>query len=149
MIHFYGEVKKEQNNYPEAIKELRETLEEEQPKLEQYLLELWDNQQREITAQQYIEIVKKGKTTKEIEKQLLQSTSIFVLGKMLDKRQSAMEKGAEKIVKKITERQSSFLFDIKYHETKKWIEKSCAEQIVQLSKMQMSSTVIFNSLHTF
>ena len=136
MIHFYGEVKKEQNNYPEAIKELRETLEEEQPELEQYLLELWDNQQREITAQQYIEIVKKGKATKEIEKQLLQSTSIFVLGKMLDKRQSAMEKGAEKIVKKITERQSSFLFDIKYHETKKWIEKSCAEQIVQLTKMQ-------------
>ncbi len=136
MIHFYGEVKKEKNNYPEAIKELRETLEEEQPELEQYLLELWDNQQREITAQQYIEIVKKGKTTKEIEKQLLQSTSIFVLGKMLDKRQSAMEKGAEKIVKKITERQSSFLFDIKYHETKKWIEKSCAEQIVQLIKMQ-------------
>lgn len=136
MIHFYGEVKKEQNNYPEAIKELRETLEEEQPELEQYLLELWDNQQREITAQQYIEMVKKGKETKEIEKQLLQSTSIFVLGKMLDKRQSAMEKGAEKIVKKITERQSSFLFDIKYHETKKWIEKSCAEQIVQLTKMQ-------------
>ena len=136
MIHFYGEVKKEKNNYPEAIKELRETLEEEQPELEQYLLELWDNQQREITAQQYIEMVKKGKTTKEIEKQLLQSTSIFVLGKMLDKRQSAMEKGAEKIVKKITERQSSFLFDIKYHETKKWIEKSCAEQIVQLTKMQ-------------
>ena len=33
MIHFYGEVKKEQNNYPEAIKELRETLEEEQPEL--------------------------------------------------------------------------------------------------------------------
>ena len=136
MIHFYGEVKKEQNNYPEAIKELRETLEEEQPELEQYLLELWDNQQREITAQQYIEMVKKGKETKEIEKQLLQSTSIFVLGKMLDKRQSAMEKGAEKIVKKITERQSSFLFDIKYHETKKGIEKSCAEQIVQLTKMQ-------------
>ncbi len=136
MIQFYGEVKKEQHNYPEAIKELRETLEEEQPELEQYLIELWDNQQREITAQQYIEMVKKGKVTKEIEKQLLQSTSIFVLGKMLDKKQSAMEKGAEKIVKKITERQSSFSFDIKYHETKKWIEKSCAEQIVHLTKTQ-------------
>ena len=129
MIQFYGEVKKEQHNYPEAIKELRETLEEEQPELEQYLIELWDNQQREITAQQYIEMVKKGKATKEIEKQLLQSTSIFVLGKMFTKKQTAMEKGAEKIVEKITERQSSFSFDIKYHETKKWIEKSCAEQI--------------------
>ncbi len=43
MIQFYGEVKKEQHNYPEAIKELRETLEEEQPELEQYLIELWDN----------------------------------------------------------------------------------------------------------
>ncbi len=136
MIQFYGEVKKEQHNYPEAIKELRETLEEEQPELEQYLIELWDNQQREITAQQYIEMVKKGKATKEIEKQLLQSTSIFVLGKMLDKKQTAMEKGAEKIVEKITERQSSFSFDIKYHETKKWIEKSCAEQIVHLTKTQ-------------
>jgi len=130
MIHFYGEVKKEQNSYPEAIKELRETLEEEQPELEQYLLELWDNQQRKITAQQYIEMVKKGGVTKEIEKQLLQSTSIFVLGKMLDKRQSAMEKGAKEVKKPL------FLFDIKYHETKKWIEKSCAEQIVQLTKMQ-------------
>ncbi len=136
ITYIYGEVKKEQHNYPEAIKELRETLEEEQPELEQYLIELWDNQQREITAQQYIEMVKKGKATKEIEKQLLQSTSIFVLGKMLDKKQSAMEKGAEKIVKKITERQSSFSFDIKYHETKKWIEKSCAEQIVHLTKTQ-------------
>ncbi len=136
MIQFYGEVKKEQHNYPEAIKELRETLEEEQPELEQYLIELWDNQQREITAQQYIEMVKKGKVTKEIEKQLLQSTSIFVLGKMFTKKQTAMEKGAEKIVEKITERQSSFSFDIKYHETKKWIEKSCAEQIVHLTKTQ-------------
>lgn len=136
MIQFYGEVKKEQHNYPEAIKELRETLEEEQPELEQYLIELWDNQQREITAQQYIEMVKKGKATKEIEKQLLQSTSIFVLGKMFTKKQTAMEKGAEKIVEKITERQSSFSFDIKYHETKKWIEKSCAEQIVHLTKTQ-------------
>ena len=104
MIQFYGEVKKEQHNYPEAIKELRETLEEQQPELEQYLLELWDNQQREITAQQYIEMVKKGKVTKEIEKQLLQSTTIFVLGKMFTKKQTAMEKGAEKIVEKITER---------------------------------------------
>ena len=68
MIHFYGEVKKEQNSYPEAIKELRETLEEEQPELEQYLLELWDNQQRKITAQQYIEMVKKGGVTKEIDR---------------------------------------------------------------------------------
>lgn len=136
MIQFYSEVKKEQHNYPEAIKELRETLEEEQPELEQYLIELWDNQQREITAQQYIEMVKKGKVTKEIEKQLLQSTSIFVLGKMFTKKQTAMEKGAEKIVEKITERQSSFSFDIKYHETKKWIEKSCAEQIVHLTKTQ-------------
>ena len=136
MIQFYGEVKKEQHNYPEAIKELRETLEEQQPELEQYLLELWDNQQREITAQQYIEMVKKGKVTKEIEKQLLQSTTIFVLGKMFTKKQTAMEKGAEKIVEKITERQSSFSFDIKYHETKKWIEKSCAEQIVHLTKTQ-------------
>lgn len=92
MIHCYGEVKKEQHNYPKAIKELREILEQEQPELEQYFLELWDKQQKEITAQQYIEIVKKGKLTKEIEKQLLQSTSIFVLGKMLDKRQTVMEK---------------------------------------------------------
>ncbi|NDO45983.1 phage minor head protein [Clostridium sp. MD294] len=136
MMQFYNEVKKEHNNYPEAIKELRETLEEEQPELEQYFIELWDNQQREITAQQYIEMVKKGKVTNEIEKQLLQSTTIFVLGKMFTKKQTAMEKGAEKIVKKITERQSSFSFDIKYHETKKWIEKSCAEQIVQLTKTQ-------------
>ena len=113
MIHFYGEVKKEQNNYPEAIKELREMLEEEQPELEQHLLELWDNQQREITAQQYIEMAKKGELTKAIEKQLQQSTAIFVLGKVLAKKQTAMEKGAEKIVEKITERQSSFLFDIK------------------------------------
>ncbi len=94
MIYFYGEVKKEQNNYPEEIKKLREMLEEEQPELEQHLLELWDNQQREITAQQYIEMVKKGKVTKEIEKQLLQSTSIFVLGEFLAKKQTAMEKGA-------------------------------------------------------
>lgn len=136
MIQFYGEVKKEQHNYPEAIRELRETLEEEQPELERYLIELWDNQQKEITAQQYIEMVKKGEMTKEIEKQLLKSCSIFVLGKMLTKKQTAMERGAEKIVKKVTERQSSFLFDIKYHETKKWIEKSCAEQIVQLTKTQ-------------
>ncbi len=135
-MQFHSEVKKEQHNYPEAIKELRETLEEEQPELEQYLIELWDNQQREITAQQYIEMVKKGKVTNEIEKQLLQSTTIFVLGKMLTKKQTAMEKGAEKIVEKITERQSSFSFDIKYHETKKWIEKSCAEHIVQLTKTQ-------------
>ena len=42
---------------------------------------------------------------------------------MLDKKQSAMEKGAEKIVEKITERQSSFSFDIKYHETKKMDRK--------------------------
>ena len=130
MIQFYGEVKKEQHNYPEAIKELRETLEEQQPELEQYLLELWDNQQREITAQQYIEMVKKGKVTKEIEKQLLQSTTIFVLGKMLDKKQIVMEKGAKEVKKPL------FLFDIKYHETKKWIEKSCAEQIVHLTKTQ-------------
>ena len=142
MIYFYGEVKKEQNNYPEEIKKLREMLEEEQPGLEQHLLELWDNQQREITAQQYIEMVKKGKVTKEIEKQLLQSTSIFVLGEFLAKKQTAMEKGAEKIVEKITERQSSFYFDIKYQETKKWIEKNCAEQIVQLTKTQKEAIKI-------
>ncbi len=142
MIYFYGEVKKEQNNYPEEIKKLREMLEEEQPELEQHLLELWDNQQREITAQQYIEMVKKGKVTKEIEKQLLQSTSIFVLGEFLAKKQTAMEKGAEKIVEKITERQSSFYFDIKYQETKKWIEKNCAEQIVQLTKTQKEAIKI-------
>lgn len=130
MIHCYGEVKKEQHNYPKAIKELREILEQEQPELEQYFLELWDKQQKEITAQQYIEIVKKGKLTKEIEKQLLQSTSIFVLGKMLDKRQTVMEKGAKEVKKPL------FLFDIKYHETKKWLTKSCAEQIVQLTKTQ-------------
>ena len=57
MIYFYGEVKKEQHNYPQAIRELREMLEEEQPELEQFLIEMWDNQQREITAQQYIQMV--------------------------------------------------------------------------------------------
>lgn len=130
MIQFYGEVKKEQHNYPEAIRELRETLEEEQPELEQYLMELWDSQQKEIAAQQYIEMVKKGQMTKEIEKQLLKSCSIFVLGKMLTKKQTVMEKGAKEVKKPL------FSFDIKYHETKKWIEKSCAEQIVQLTKTQ-------------
>ena len=130
MIHFYGDVKKEKSNYPNAIKQLRETLEKEQPELEQYLLELWDNQQNEITARQYIEMIQNGKVTKEIEKELLKSYSIFVLGNMLDKKQTVMEKGAKEVKKPL------FLFDIKYHETKKWIEKSCAEQIVQLTKTQ-------------
>ena len=96
MMQFHSEVKKEQHNYPEAIKELRETLEEEQPELEQYLIELWDNQQREITAQQYIEMVKKGKVTNEIEKQLLQSTTIFVLGKCLQKTRLLWKKEQKK-----------------------------------------------------
>ena len=130
MIHFYGDVKKEKSNYPKAIKQLREVLEQEQPELEQYLLELWDNQQKEITAKQYIEMIQKGKVTKEIEKELLKSYSIFVLGNMLDKKQTVMEKGAKEVKKPL------FLFDIKYHETKKWIEKSCAEQIVYLTNMQ-------------
>ncbi len=130
MIHFYGDVKKEKSNYPKTIKQLRETLEQEQPELEQYLLELWDNQQKEITAKQYIEMIQKGKVTKEIEKELLKSYSIFVLGNMLDKKQAVMEKGAKEVKKPL------FLFDIKYHETKKWIEKSCAEQIVYLTNMQ-------------
>ncbi len=130
MIHFYGDVKKEKSNYPKAIKQLRETLEQEQPELEQYLLELWDNQQKEITAKQYIKMIQNGKVTKEIEKELLKSYSIFVLGNMLDKKQTVMEKGAKEVKKPL------FLFDIKYHETKKWIEKSCAEQIVQLTKTQ-------------
>ena len=69
MIHFYGDVKKEKSNYPNGIKQLRETLEEEEPELEQYLLELWDNQQNEITAKQYIEMIQKRNVTKEIEKQ--------------------------------------------------------------------------------
>ncbi len=42
---------------------------------------------------------------------------------MFTKKTDCYGKGAEKIVEKITERQSSFSFDIKYHETKKWIEK--------------------------
>lgn len=130
MIYFYGEVKKEQHNYPKAIKELREMLEQEQPELEQYFLELWDNQQKEITAQQYIEMVKKGGLSKELEKQFLTSYTTFVLGKMLDKKQIAMETGAKEVKKPL------FLFDIQYHETKKWMEKSCAEQIVQLTKTQ-------------
>ena len=130
MIHFYGYVKKEKSNYPNAIKQLRETLEEEQPELEQYLLELWDNQQNEITARQYIEMIQNGKVTKEIEKELLKSYSIFVLGNMLDKKQAVMEKGAKEVKKPL------FLFDIKYHETKKWLEKSCAEQIVYITNMQ-------------
>ncbi len=130
MIYFYGEVKKEQHNYPKAIKELREMLEQEQPELEQYFLELWDNQQKEITAQQYIEMVKKGGLSKELEKQFLTSYTTFVLGKMLDKKQIAMETGTKEVKNPL------FLFDIKYHETKKWMEKSCAEQIVQLTKTQ-------------
>lgn len=130
MIQFYGEIKKEQNSYPKAIKQLRETLEEEQPELEEYLLELWDKQQQEITAQQYIDIVKKGKPTEEIEDKLLKSYSIFVLGKMLDKKETVMRIGAKEVKKPL------FSFDIKYHETKKWIEKDCAEKIVQLSEMQ-------------
>ena len=128
MIYFYGVVKKEQHNYPKAIKELREMLEQEQPELEQYFLELWDNQQKEITAQQYIEMVKKGGLSKELEKQFLTSYTTFVLGKMLDKKQIAMETGTKEVKNPL------FLFDIKYHETKKWMEKSCAEQIVQLTK---------------
>ena len=36
MIHFYGDVKKEKSNYPKAIKQLREVLEQEQPELERY-----------------------------------------------------------------------------------------------------------------
>ena len=130
MIHFYGDVKKEKSNYPNAIKQLRETLEKEQPELEQYLLELWDNQQKEITAKQYIKMIQNGKVTKEIEKELLKSYSIFVLGNMLDKKQTVMEKGAKEVKKPL------FLFDIKYHETKKWLEKSCAEQIVYITNMQ-------------
>lgn len=130
MIYFYGEVKKEQHNYPKAIKELREMLEQEQPELEQYFLELWDNQQKEITAQQYIEMVKKGGLSKELEKQFLTSYTTFVLGKMLDKKQIAMETGTKEVKNPL------FLFDIRYHETKKWMEKSCAEQIVQLTKTQ-------------
>ncbi len=134
MIHFYGDVKKEKSNYPKTIKQLRETLEEEQPELEQYLLELWDNQQKEITAKQYIEMIQKGRVTKEIEKELLKSYSIFVLGNMLDKKQAVMEKGAKEVKKEV--KKPLFLFDIKYHETKKWIEKSCTEQIVYLTNMQ-------------
>ncbi len=130
MIHFYGDVKKEKSDYPNAIKQLRETLEKEQPELEQYLLELWDNQQNEITARQYIEMIQNGKVTKEIEKELLKSYSIFVLGNMLDKKQTVMERGAKEVKKPL------FLFDIKYHETKKWLEKSCAEQIVYITNMQ-------------
>ena len=38
MIHFYGDVKKEKSNYPNAIKQLRETLEEEEPELEQKII---------------------------------------------------------------------------------------------------------------
>ena len=136
MIYFYGEVKKEQHNYPQAIRELREMLEEEQPELEQFLIEMWDNQQREITAQQYIQMVKKGGLSKELEKQFLTSYTTFVLGKMLDKKQTAMETGAKEVKKPL------FLFDIKYHETKKWIEKSCAEQIVQLTKTQKDAIKI-------
>ena len=79
MIHFYGDVKKEKSNYPKTIKQLRETLEQEQPELEQYLLELWDNQQKEITAKQYIEMIQKGKVTKEIEKVTSVSCSIILL----------------------------------------------------------------------
>lgn len=130
MIIQYGEIKKEQNSYPKAIKQLRETLEEEQPELEEYLLELWDKQQQEITAQQYIDMVKKGNLTKEIEDKLLKSYSIFVLGKMLDKKETVMKVGSKEVKKPL------FSFDIKYHETKKWIEKDCAEKIVQLSEMQ-------------
>ena len=39
-------------------------------------------------------------------------------------------------ISKTTRLSGGCLFDIKYHETKKWLEKSCAEQIVYITNMQ-------------
>lgn len=132
MLKFYGEIEKEKKKYPKMIQALREMLAEEEAYLALLFMELWKQQQENISMQEYRKIAEQRKLPSNIEKEILKTYSIFVLGKVLSKETVVMERGAKEALKK----KPSFSFDIKYHLSQKWIEKNCIKQIKDLTDMQ-------------
>ncbi len=61
MLKFYGEIEKEKKKYPKMIQALREMLAEEETYLALLFMELWKQQQKEISLQEYKEMVKQQK----------------------------------------------------------------------------------------
>lgn len=135
MLKLYGEIEKEKKKYSRSIQALREMLKSEQTYLAMLFMELWQQQQEKISLQQYREMAEQRNLPSKIEKEILKTYSIFVLGDLLSKKIVALEKGAKEVLRK----KPSFSFDIKYSLTQKWLEQNCLKQIKDLTNMQKKS----------